>query len=167
MTGSISTEGALPGRWSSVGAEPGRTGSAIWRERDQVHFDLRRHGLPPIDGAVGLTSGVGVVLTVLGDLDMAGAPALRQAVVAEVTGGTRLLVLDLTAVDFLDSAGLGAVVGGLRRLRAHDGDLMVVCPEPRIRRVFESCDLDRVFVLYPDVGSVIAAAIAAGERTSV
>jgi len=107
------------------------------------------------------------VLTVFGDLDMAGAPTLRQAVVAEVTGGTRLLVLDLTAVDFLDSAGLGVVVGGLRRLRAHDGDLVLVCPEPRIRRVFESCDLDRVFALHTDVGSAIAAVAAAGERTSV
>ena len=139
----------------------------MWRERDKVQFDLHRRDLSPTDGAGGPASGVGVVLTVLGDLDMAGAPALRQAVVAEVTGGTRLLVLDLTAVDFLDSAGLGAVVGGLRRLRAHDGDLMVVCPEPRIRRVFESCDLDRVFVLHPDVGSVISAATAAGEEASV
>ncbi|MDP6867294.1 MAG: STAS domain-containing protein [Acidimicrobiales bacterium] len=132
-----------------------------------MQFNLHRRELLPTDGAVGLASGAGVVLTVLSDLDMAGAPALRQAVVAEVTSGTRLLVLDLTAIDFLDSAGLGAVVGGLRRLRAHDGDLMVVCPEPRIRRVFESCDLDRVFVLHPDVGSAIAAVIAAGERASV
>ena len=139
----------------------------MWRGRDKVQFDFHRRDLSPTDGVVGRASGAGVVLTVLGDLDMAGAPALRQAVVAEVSGGTRLLVLDLTAVDFLDSAGLGAMVGGLRRLRAHGGDLMVVCPEPRIRRVFESCDLDRVFVLHPDVGSVISAVAALGEQASL
>ncbi len=129
----------------------------MWRERDQMQLDVRRHGLLPIDSAIGQGEFGPVVLTLFGDLDMAGAPALRQAVVAEVTLGTRLLVLDLTAVDFLDSTGLGAVVGGLRRFRAHKGDLMVVCPEPRIRRVFESCDLDRVFVLHPDVGSAVEA----------
>ena len=108
-----------------------------------------------------------VVLVLVGELDLAGAPRLRQAVVAEAAAGERHVVLDLTAVDFLDSAGLGAMGGGLRRLRAHGGDLMVVCPEPRIRRVFESCDLDRVFVLHPDVGSVISVVLALGEEASV
>jgi len=127
-------------------------------------LDVHRHDLPPTGRADGSVDPGSVVLTVLGDLDMAGAPTLRQAVVAEVTGGTRLVVLDLTAVDFLDSAGLGVVVGGLRRLRAHGGDLVLVCPEPRIRQVFESCDLDRVFDLHPDVEAAVAAT-GAGERT--
>lgn len=129
-----------------------------------MQLDVHRHDLPPTGRADGSVDPGSVVLTVLGDLDMAGAPTLRQAVVAEVTGGTRLVVLDLTAVDFLDSAGLGVVVGGLRRLRAHDGDLVVVCPESRIRQVFESCDLDRVFDLHPDVEAAVAAT-GAGERT--
>ena len=70
------TEGSLSGWWSSVGAKPERTGSTIWRERDKVQFDLHRRDLSPTDGAVGRASGACVVLTVLGDLDMAGAPAL-------------------------------------------------------------------------------------------
>jgi anti-sigma B factor antagonist len=119
-----------------------------------VQLDVLRRDLRPADASGGPAA---VVLTVLGDLDMAGAPGLRQAVVVEVVGGARLVVLDLTAVDFVDSAGLGVVVGALRRLRAHDGDLVVVCPEPRIRRVFEMCDLDRVFALYRDVDAAAAA----------
>ena len=39
-------------------------------------------------------------------------------------------------------------MGALRRLRTHDGELSVVCPEPRLRRVFEMCDLDRGFTLH-------------------
>ena len=97
-----------------------------------------------------------VVLVVLGDLDLAGAPRLRQSVVAETATGTRHLVLDLTAVDFIDSTGLGVVVGSLRRLRAHDAELSVVCPEQRIRRVFEMCDLDRVFALHATVADAVA-----------
>ena len=103
----------------------------------------------------------GVVLTVLGDLDMAGAPSLRQAVVAEVANGFRLVVLELTGVDFIDSVGLGVVVGALRRLRSHGGDLLVVCAEPRIRGVFELCDLDRVFDLHIDVETALSKWLAA------
>ena len=117
----------------------------------QVQFDVHRSSLAP-------TVPAGVVLRVLGDLDMAGAPRLRGAVVTEVAAGARLLVLDLTGVDHLDSVGLGVVIGALRRLRAHDGDLRLVCPEPRLRRVFEACDLDRILDLHADVDAVVAEA---------
>lgn len=156
MVASGGCEGSASGRWSSVGGEPGGAGSTTGRERGEVQFDVHRRDLPR-DETVG--GPAGAVLIVLGDLDMAGAPGLRQAVVAEVTAGSRLVVLDLTAVDFVDSVGLGVVVGALRRLRAHDGDLMVVCPEPRIRQVFELCDLDRVFDLHVDVEAAVDAAV--------
>ncbi|MEC8999561.1 MAG: STAS domain-containing protein [Actinomycetota bacterium] len=116
-----------------------------------MQFDVHRSSLEPAFPA-------GVVLRALGDLDMAGVPRLRSAVVSEVDGGTRLLVLDLTGVDHLDSAGLGAVIGALRRLRTHNGDLRLVCPEPRLRRVFEACDLDRVLELHDDVDAAVGQA---------
>lgn len=87
------------------------------------------------------------VLEVTGDLDVAGSPDLRQAVVSAVAAGTRLLVLDLSGLDFIDSFGLGVVVGALKRARQRNGDVRLVCPVHRIRRVFELCDLDRVMTL--------------------
>ncbi len=87
------------------------------------------------------------VLGVVGDLDVVGAPELRQRVIETLAGGTTRLVLDLTGVDFVDSFGLGVVVGALKRVRQHGGDLVVVCPEPRVRRVFELVDLDRILPL--------------------
>ncbi len=91
------------------------------------------------------------VLSIAGELDVVGAPELRQAVVSAVAGGVRRLILDLSQVDFLDSFGIGVVVGALKRLRQRGGDLEVVCPVPRIRRVFEICDLDRVMALHRSV----------------
>lgn len=96
------------------------------------------------------------VLTPLGDLDMAGAPNLRQAVIREVGEGRNALVIDLSAVTFIDSSGLGAIVGALRRIRSHDGDLVLVCPSPELRRAFELCDLDRVFEIHADIEAATA-----------
>jgi anti-sigma B factor antagonist len=99
------------------------------------------------------------VLALDGALDLVTAPVLRQHVVAEVASGRRWLVLDLTGLSFLDSAGLGQVVASLKRARTHDGDLQVVVPEPRIRRVFEVCDLDRVLPLHVSVDLAVAALV--------
>ncbi len=94
------------------------------------------------------------VLAVGGELDVVGAPALRQAVVAAVSAGGTRLILDLTGVDFIDSFGIGAVVGALKRVRQRDGELALVCPAPRVRRVFELCDLDRILTLHNSIDSV-------------
>ena len=105
------------------------------------------------------------VLTVGGDLDVVGAPDLRQAVVVAVADGARLIALDLSDLDFVDSFGIGAVVGALKRLRQRGGDLALVCPSSRIRRVFEICDLDRIIALHDSVTS-LAAPAAAGADTA-
>ena len=85
-----------------------------------------------------------LVLEVLEDLDMASAPALRQRALAQLSAGERMLAIDLTHADFLDSTGLGTLVAILKRVRLHDGELAVICPEPRLRRVFELTDLEGV-----------------------
>ena len=94
------------------------------------------------------------VLSVTGDLDVVGAPELRQAVVRVVADGARRVALDITGLDFIDSFGIGAVVGALKRVRQRGGDLELVCPVPRIRRVFEICDLDRILVFHTSVNDL-------------
>lgn len=94
------------------------------------------------------------VLAVGGELDAVGAPALRQAVVAAVSTGETSLILDLTGVDFIDSFGVGAVVGALKRVRQRGGELALVCPAPRVRRVFELCDLDLILTLHDSLDAV-------------
>ena len=96
------------------------------------------------------------VLTVAGDLDVVGAPDLRQFVMTAVREGKHRLIVDLTGVDFVDSFGLGVIIGSLKRTRLLDGDMMLVVPEPRIRRVFELCDLDRVFTLHHTLADAVA-----------
>lgn len=96
------------------------------------------------------------VITVAGELDVVGAPELRQHVMRAVADGLHHLVLDLSGIDFIDSFGLGVLIGALKRVRLLDGDLQLVVTEPRVRRVFELCDLDRVFTLHRDVRTAVA-----------
>ncbi len=85
------------------------------------------------------------VLVVKGEIDVYSAPRLREKLVELVTQGQRQIVADLEGVDFLDSTGLGVLVGGLKRLRSHNGDLSLVCTQARILKVFEITGLTSVF----------------------
>ncbi|HUP72409.1 MAG TPA: STAS domain-containing protein [Acidimicrobiales bacterium] len=87
------------------------------------------------------------VVDITGDLDMATAPTLRQLVIQLLSTGVRLVAVDLTAADFVDSTGLGTLIAALKRVRTHDGELVVICPEPRLRRIFELTELVSVFGL--------------------
>jgi anti-sigma B factor antagonist len=85
------------------------------------------------------------VLAVKGEVDVYSAPRLREKLVELVSQGHRHIVVDLESVDFLDSTGLGVLVGGLKRLRSHEGDLTLVCTQARILKVFEITGLTTVF----------------------
>ena len=59
--------------------------------------------------------------------------------------GNYHLVVDMERVEFLDSTGLGVLVGGLKRVRAHDGSLDLVCTQERILKIFRITGLTKVF----------------------
>jgi anti-sigma B factor antagonist len=85
------------------------------------------------------------IIAVRGELDVYSAPRLREALIELVSEGHRQLIADLEAVDFLDSTGLGVLVGGLKRLRSNDGDLALVCTQARVLKVFDITGLTGVF----------------------
>ena len=96
-----------------------------------------------------------VVLRLAGEFDVYTAPQLRERVIELVDGGTRHVLADLREVTFLDSTGLGALIGGLKRLRACDGSLTLVTGAERILRIFRVTGLDRVFVVWPSVQEAV------------
>ncbi|CAN5221533.1 hypothetical protein BH18ACT4_BH18ACT4_06720 [soil metagenome] len=96
------------------------------------------------------------VLAVHGEVDVATAPRLREQVLALVADGYEHIVIDLEGVEFLDSTGLGVLVGALKRVRTHGGELSLVCTRPRVLKVFEITGLTRVFAIHGSVASAVA-----------
>ncbi|TML20611.1 MAG: STAS domain-containing protein [Actinobacteria bacterium] len=97
------------------------------------------------------------VLEVGGEIDVYTAPQLRERLISLVEGGDRHVIVDLARVEFLDSTGLGVLVGGLKRVRAHDGSLDLVCTQERILKIFRITGLTKVFGIHDSVDEAIAA----------
>ena len=98
-------------------------------------------GMPPEPRVEQLDDIVAVTLS--GELDAYDAPTIRASFHDVVGSGPAVIVLDLTAVTFLDSTVLGTIVGLLRRVREAGGELRTVLPETTARRIFEITGLDK------------------------
>ncbi len=102
------------------------------------------------------------VLEVAGEIDVYTAPKLREKLIELVSEGSYQLVVDLEKVDFLDSTGLGVLVGGLKRVRNHDGSLELVCTQEKILKIFRITGLTKVFPIHGSVAEAVAGS--GGER---
>lgn len=97
------------------------------------------------------------VLQVTGEVDVYTAPMLREQIRELAAKGSVHLIADLSQVDFLDSTGLGALVGGLKRLREASGSLALVITTPRILRIFQITGLTKALAAQPSVADAITA----------
>jgi anti-sigma B factor antagonist len=92
-----------------------------------------------------------MVVEVAGEIDVYTAPRLREKMVELVNAGHYHLVVDMESVEFLDSTGLGVLVGGLKRVRSHDGSLRIVCTQERLLKIFRITGLTKVFPIHDSV----------------
>ncbi|MBP8950912.1 MAG: STAS domain-containing protein [Armatimonadetes bacterium] len=76
-------------------------------------------------------------IRVEGELDAYTAPQFMEAVTQTLDEGFSWLVVDLRQVEFIDSVGLGILIGGSKRAGEKNGDMAVACDRPNVRRVFE------------------------------
>jgi anti-sigma B factor antagonist len=92
------------------------------------------------------------VLYVSGELDLASAPRLAEAL-AELAADP--VVVDLSGCTFLDSAGLGVLLASARALSDSGRSLRVAAVDPRILRVLEITAVDTLIAVHPDVESAL------------
>ena len=90
----------------------------------------------------------GCVVTVSGDADLYAAANVERELVQLVEEGKHSIIVDLTDATFIDSTMLRVLLNVSKRLRPGGGELLVVCSEHNIRKIFEITLLDRVFTIF-------------------
>ena len=100
--------------------------------------------------------GTRTVISVGGEIDVYTAPKLRDKITELVGDGHYNLVIDMEKVDFLDSTGLGVLVGGLKKVRAHDGSMRLICNQERLLKIFRITGLAKVFAIHSSQADALA-----------
>jgi len=85
-----------------------------------------------------------------GEVDVYTAPRLKEQLVALIDDGCVSIILDLEKVSFIDSSGLGVLVGVLRRAREKGGAVHIVCTRDSVLKILRITGLDKVFPIFSD-----------------
>ena len=100
--------------------------------------------------------GARTVVHVAGEIDVASADRLRERLARTVAEGGTDLVVDLTGVTFMDSTGLGLLVGTLKRVRTAGGRMALVLDAEPLLKVFRITGLHQVFTIHPTLDEALA-----------
>lgn len=92
-----------------------------------------------------------------GEVDAYTSARFREVMIELIEDGGAMLVVGMTNVEYIDSCGLGALVGGLKRASERNGRIVIVCNRPQVRKVFEITGLEKVFPLFDGEEEAVAA----------
>lgn len=96
-----------------------------------------------------------VLIRLSGEVDLSWSAEVRRAVLEALAGG-HPVGIDLSAVSYIDSSGIAALVEGFQNARTRSGRFVLVAVSDAVRAVLELARLDRVFVLVPSADAVVA-----------
>jgi anti-sigma B factor antagonist len=89
------------------------------------------------------------LVEISGRIDSTNATSLGEALNAEIDAGHLQMVVDLSNVEYISSAGLRELVSAAKKVRQNGGDLRIASPSPRVREVLELAGLDTIFQVFP------------------
>jgi anti-sigma B factor antagonist len=118
------------------------------------HEDLKLH-MHVVDGMQ--------VFELSGSLDIATSPTVRASLLEASARGDHRLIVDLTNVDFLDSTGLGALIGAQRRAKEFDGEVRLVVKEGQIVRLLRITGLLKIFAVYSTLNDALNDGVRVGD----
>ena len=95
------------------------------------------------------------VISVMGEVDLATAPALAQTLLGVAEDRADEVIVDLTGCSFFDSSGLRALLATRTRLEHSDRRLALVLSNPSVLRIFQITQCDELFEIYPSVDAAV------------
>lgn len=98
------------------------------------------------------------ILEVTGEVDVFTAPKLRERLVELIDEGHEKVLVNLDGVGFMDSTGLGTLIGGLKRMKEREGLLSLVCSSRPVLRILKITGLDAVFSIHDTVEQALSEA---------
>jgi anti-sigma B factor antagonist len=90
------------------------------------------------------------VVELSGEIDVYTSPKVKDAITELIDKGHYNLVINLEKVRYIDSTGLGVLIGGLKRVREHGGSVNLVCTNPQIKKIFDITGLVKIFGIFED-----------------
>jgi anti-anti-sigma factor len=96
------------------------------------------------------------VLRLEGDIDLHVSPAVTESLNAMIKEKPERIVIDLSRVTYIDSAGMKALILAMQEVEAYGGKFFLSGPQETIRSIFETSRLDRLFRIFPDVDAALA-----------
>jgi len=97
------------------------------------------------------------VLSLEGDIDLHVSPVVTEALNAMIKKRTKRMVIDLSGVTYIDSAGMAALILAMQEVEAYSGEFFLSGLPETLRSIFETSRLDRTFRISPDVDAALAA----------
>lgn len=88
------------------------------------------------------------IIELAGEVDLYTAPEFKQHLLKQIEDGVLNVIVDFSNTTFIDSTTLGVLVGGVKRLRPQEGQLVLVCSDRNITKIFEITGLQRVFDIH-------------------
>jgi len=88
------------------------------------------------------------VVDLSGEIDVYTSPKVKDAIGELIDRGVYHLVINLEKVRYIDSTGLGVLIGGLKRVREHGGSVHLVCTNPQIKKIFDITGLVKIFGIF-------------------
>src|SRR5207249_7474161 len=97
------------------------------------------------------------VLPLKGEIDLHVSPAVTASLNAMIEKKPQRLVVDLSHVTYIDSAGLAALIGAMQNVESYGGKFSLAGLQETVRSIFEISRLDQVFQIFPDTDTALAA----------
>lgn len=97
------------------------------------------------------------ILDLVGEVDAYTAGRFREIMLKVIEEGHKNIVISMKSVEYIDSSGLGALVGGLKRVSEKNGKIVIICDNQQVKKVFEITGLEKVFQIFASESEAIEA----------